>query len=95
MTQLRHQALSLETTRRRNAATAKRRHSTARQPQVLHLGCNIAVQRGPDLMLANAVCCAPNWGPQMYFHRAKRREFIALLAHRVVSSGGRLALCWR
>jgi ABC transporter substrate binding protein len=41
-------------------------------------GRNLAVQRAPDLMLANPLCCHPGYGQRMQFGPLKRREFITL-----------------
>src|SRR3974390_101259 len=35
--------------------------------------------QGPDLMLANPVCCHSGLGQRMQFNRLRRREFITLL----------------
>jgi hypothetical protein len=41
--------------------------------------CDLAPQRGPDLILTDAICC-PDWlGQKMQFDRVKRREFITLV----------------
>ena len=41
---------------------------------------NPALQRAPDLILTNPVCCSGVWlGQRMQFDRLKRREFMTLL----------------
>ena len=42
-------------------------------------GCNPALQRTPDLILANPLCYRPGQGQRMQFDQLKRREFITLL----------------
>ena len=47
-------------------------------------GCDLALQRTPNLILANPLCCDPSQGPQMQFGPANRREFITLLGSATV-----------
>jgi hypothetical protein len=42
-------------------------------------GMNLALQRAPDLIVANPLCCHPGQGQWMHFNRLERREFITLL----------------
>src|SRR5262249_15891332 len=42
-------------------------------------GRNLALQRGPDSMLANPLYCCSGSGQQMQFGQLKRRQFITLL----------------
>jgi putative tryptophan/tyrosine transport system substrate-binding protein len=43
-------------------------------------GRNLALLRGPDVTLINAICCPRSWlGQQMQIDRLKRRDFITLI----------------
>jgi hypothetical protein len=46
---------------------------------------NPALQRGPDSILVNPLCCHSGQGQRMYFNRLKRRDFITLLGGAAVA----------